>query len=435
MSSSEPSSHLANYWKIIYVFLIGKSVQYLLVISTPPFPFDTSTSLLLDTLVTDKSEISNLANRLVWNKLLSWDAVYFIKGMIDSPEFENEFAFSLLWKKLVKMSTNGDNFYRILYTAVFYENIFHLLSCLVLYHLTLETFGSKRKFSREMALKTSILFVFTSAAGFLLSIYSESLSCLLAFTGVWLRELSVKFVSSKQFDIPWKYWPLYVIATTLCFTLATVNRTNCILLGLFYIFDLFQLIKLRHYKKAFLIPFLAGFLMFSCIIYQQYYIPFRTFCPQRGEWCHTQIYGFITKESLYSFIQSRYWNVGFLRYWTISNVPNFIMGFPNLIILVYSIIYFTRVYPINNLKPLCLISGGFLIIMIFLAHFQIINRLITFIPLHLWYLADRLVKKGQIKEGKMMRGGDDTIVKSYIYWLMIWIPVQTVLFACFLPPA
>ncbi|CAI7041322.1 BEM_collapsed_G0002130.mRNA.1.CDS.1 [Saccharomyces cerevisiae] len=56
------------------------------------------------------------------------------------------------------------------------------------------------------------------------------------------------------------------------------------------------------------------------------------------------------------------------------------------------------------------------------------------LPLHLWYLADRLVKTSDPKKMENPKG-DDKIVKFYIYWLAFWIPLQTILFAAFLPPA
>lgn len=49
-------------------------------------------------------------------------------------------------------------------------------------------------------------------------------------------------------------------------------------------------------------------------------------------------------------------------------------------------------------------------------------------------MADRILKTSY-KQDDTRPIGDDKIVKAYIYWLALWIPLQTVLFACFLPPA
>lgn len=74
--------------------------------------------------------------------------------------------------------------------------------------------------------------------------------------------------------------------------------------------------------------------------------------------------------------------------------------------------------------------------MLFIANTQIINRVITFIPLHLWYMSDRLIKNSNDDNKKDIKvKNDDLLVKYYIYWVIVWIAVQTIFFASFLPPA
>jgi phosphatidylinositol glycan class V len=40
--------------------------------------------------------------------------------------------------------------------------------------------------------------------------------------------------------------------------------------------------------------------------------------------------------SIYSWVQDHYWEVGFLRYWTLSNLPLFLLAGPMLVILLYT---------------------------------------------------------------------------------------------------
>lgn len=222
----------------------------------------------------------------------------------------------------------------------------------------------------------------------------------------------------------------------MCFSFATLNRPNCVLLGIYYIFDLLQLAKDKKVLKAVAFPLLAGVFLFICCVYQHYILPFDTFCPQRGGWCETQLSASLpfTSVNFYNHIQDHYWNVGFLKYWAINNIPNFLLAMPNIVVLLYSTIYFSKIYPHYRLKPLIIITQALLIMLIFFAHVQIINRVSSFIPLHLWYMADRILKTSY-KQDDTRPIGDDKIVKAYIYWLALWIPLQTVLFACFLPPA
>ncbi|CAI5148508.1 ANM_HP_G0049830.mRNA.1.CDS.1 [Saccharomyces cerevisiae] len=425
-------------------FVLFRSIQYLLVFLTPIRQFDTSTSLLLNELCSSPSEINSYWNKYFWNKLLSWDSVFFIKNITSKngkPQFEHEYAFSQLWTFFVRLfiKSNNDSIYHALRVGVAIENVLFYLSGIVLYFLTKKIFSQnirQSQFARTIAKKTSLLFFLTSAAGFLTSIYSEPLSFFFAFVGIWSRECSISVPVLGQFDIPWRYWFPYSFISMTCFTLASLNRSNCVLLGIYFIFDLIELTKNRKFVKAICFPLLSGSLMFSALLYQQYYLPYKTFCPQRGEWCKSQLFSsiFITKTSLYSYIQSHYWGVGLLKYWTPKNIPNFLFAVPNIIILIYSSIYFSKIYPSYNLKALVWITRALVVIVCFFAHVQILNRIASFLPLHLWYLADRLVKTSDPKKMENPKG-DDKIVKFYIYWLAFWIPLQTILFAAFLPPA
>lgn len=145
----------------------------------------------------------------------------------------------------------------------------------------------------------------------------------------------------------------------------------------------------------------------------------------RGEWCNESLINFkplhfLTRKSLYSYIQSEHWNLGLFNYWTPNNIPNFLFGLPTFVILFSSTFYFSRVYPNYKLKPLIFITRAFTIIILLFAHVQIINRISTFIPLHLWYISDRFVK---FEANKKMTG-DDWIVKGYIYWLIFGYPFK-----------
>lgn len=453
-TSSTTTSKLYIICEITIIFAIVRIIQYGLVFLTPSSQFDTSTQLLLD-VYTTQEEQNQFINRNILNKLLSWDSVFFIKGMLSSnsmPSYEHEFAFSIIWNNLIKyiykyLKNDGTrNLYDILLLGIIIENLLHYISILVLYQLTFLTFSPTKSnhsnnYAASLAKKTSILFIFTSAAGFLLGIYSEPLSFFLSFSGMLAREYCISDVTFKNpFSSQWQSLILYTIVSTFCFTIATINRSNCILLGIFYLYDFHQLVKLNYYKKAMIFPFLSGLIMLLSVIIQQYYIPYKQFCPDRREWCSDPIsklyyLSFLTKQSLYSYIQSHYWDVGFLKYWTLNNIPNFLFAIPNLIIIAYASFYYTWIYPYSSLKPIIIISNIFLFVMLFIANVQIINRVSSFIPLHLWYIADRLIKISSKKITDSHPKNDDILVKAYIYWIIIWIPLQTILFANFLPPA
>lgn len=430
------------------LFFAWRVVQYLLVILTPKNQFDSSTELTIYYILSSSSllassNVNSFWNARLWNKLLSWDAVFFIKRMAlgnCEPDYEHEHAFTSLWVYTVRLfSKDKKDLYTILKIGVLLENILFYLSTVLLYFLTVSVFSHnnpRSEYARKVARNTVKIFVFSSVSGYLTGIYSEPLSFALAFLGMLAREKSIHILIPFHVDCRWSRWPLYLFSAV-CFSLATVNRANCILLGFYYIFDLIQLTKIRRYSKAFLFPLLSGILMSTVCCYQIYYLPYKTFCPDRAEWCNTQILKSLpfTKTMFYNYIQSHYWNVGFLKYWTWNNLPNFIIAFPNVVVLLYSTVYFSKIYPYFTMRPLIWITRALVLIIVLFAHVQIINRVSSFIPLHLWYISDRLTKGYMMKDHKGIMGGDDKIVKGYLYWLIFWVPLQTILFASFLPPA
>lgn len=466
----EESTYRYSRRLLTLVFIAFKLCQLGLIFLNECKPFDNSTQLLLAHLLGDNQESKHYFwNRKLWNKLLSWDAAYFIKGIVINDienrmqliEFEHEYAFSRFWIAIVRSLKNylnvSQDFYNILKFTIILNNILHFLSMLVLYQLTLIVFrinsnqgNLSNSFNlKRLAFKSSLLFIFSGGAAFLTTIYSENLSFFASFIGILFHEMSVHYCLGKEdFNISWQNWFTYMISM-ICFTIAAINRSNCILLGVFYLNDLYQLVYNRRlFLKGLVFPFIAGMLMFCSILIQWYIIPYKTFCPERGQWCNYKIFpdtlemfSFFTKQTFYSFIQGKYWNVGFLKYWTINNIPNFLFSLPNIVIFISAVRYFQYKEYNVRLNSLKIITLGFLFVIIFIAHVQIINRISTFIPLHLWYISDVLnktsmkIEKDKSDNIKDSKSIDLLIVKFYIFWLTFWIPIQTVLFTNFLPPA
>ncbi|CAM8949231.1 unnamed protein product [Rhodiola kirilowii] len=64
-------------------------------------------------------------------------------------------------------------------------------------------------------------------------------------------------------------------------------------------------------------------------------------------WCSARV------PLLYNYIQSRYWGVGFLRYFQLKQLPNFLLASPILFLAICSVVHFVR------LRPSFFISLGF----------------------------------------------------------------------------
>jgi len=115
-------------------------------------------------------------------------------------------------------------------------------------------------------------------------------------------------------------------------------------------------------------------------------------------------------------------NVGIFRYWTISNIPLFLLATPALIVLICSSIWaiYGGAGPVVGKLA---IPQALLAAMALLAyHVQIITRLSSGCVVWYWWVA-------------CMICAGDARAKWIVRWMVCYALVQGVLFAAFLPPA
>jgi len=193
------------------------------------------------------------------------------------------------------------------------------------------------------------------------------------------------------------------------------------------------------------------------------FLAYGKYCQQdvRRPWCDN------FPPSVYSFVQQHYWNVGFLRYWTVSNLPLFLIALPMLSLLLLTGLtclsgrqmlakfrpppssqsneLVTRQVPFpHGLRQMALPQIALAILALTNFHVQIINRISSGYPL--WYivLAIAITTTEGTQDGKTSgvsvlsgipylsnRKTQQWIVRSMIMYAMI----QGGLFASFLPPA
>jgi len=220
------------------------------------------------------------------------------------------------------------------------------------------------------------------------------------------------------------------------FCLAGVFRSNGVLLSGFILWGILvePLIKERTFAINY-IPYalLLTSLVFSPTIYHQY-SGYQVFCRETDTpalWCSS------TLPSIYTYVQSKYWNVGFLRYWTLQQSPNFLMAGPVLVLLSYYSVQSTRsfinhllgragqqVSPFESqsLAPHSIHALIFTCILLFSSHTQIILRFAASLPFTYWSAARLMVEHRQLG-------------KWWVGWSVVWGAVSLVLWSTFLPPA
>lgn len=210
------------------------------------------------------------------------------------------------------------------------------------------------------------------------------------------------------------------------------------------------------------------------------YAAYVTFCTSKttpkAPWCST------FPPSIYTHVQAKYWNIGFLRYWTVSQSPNFLMSAPVLVLLLCFSAYHIRHSFVQGLlkynqkspasqtphatsSPTTRTSSPFLgpsltphaihafiltSTLIFSAHTQIILRLAASMPFTYWAAAWLFVEsengirieseaestrketnqKAVAKDRKGVHWG-----RMWVGWSIVWGAISIVLWTCFLPPA
>ncbi|PKX93914.1 DUF409 domain protein [Aspergillus novofumigatus IBT 16806] len=413
MSWSFPISLDRPYKSLLTVFAFWKTLLLFLAVFSPGPGYDTSTTLRLDRNATnavgDGPFTASL--RLVSTKLTRWDAIYFTEVASRGYIFEQEWAFGYGFTKLINFFASAlqktgavDYAFREHIAGIIIAHAAHGLSVLVLYYLGCAIFSGRQ--GRMLAFVAACLHIFSPAGLFLSAPYGEKPQPVGASTGL------------KDALIP--------LAGILC-GLATTVRSNGILNGLLFLEEAIRVLYsmtggITFAKSRRLLAVgIAGVCTGLGFVIPQY-IAYRDFCvnypythyEEPRIWCRR------TLPSIYSFVQDHYWNNGFLRYWTVSNIPLFALASPMLAIMTYSALWTL------NVEAGRLTGGGCLLRS--LAAPQLILAILT-LAKHHGYSSVRLDKK---EVGSQKQRSYASLAVTF---MICYAAVQGVLFASFLPPA
>ncbi|KAF9047295.1 GPI mannosyltransferase 2 [Panaeolus papilionaceus] len=344
---------------------------------------------------------------------LRWDSIHFLNIAQQNYLYEHEWAFLPAISTVIKLFNWPQNSWLL--------HVFILLlgvdSCRTIYNLTLLKFKSK-SYATLVALLSLIP---TSPITLWFAPYNEPFFTNLSYHGMLACE-------QQQ----------YVLAA-LFFTGAAAFRSNGVFLAGF---TLWSLIVAPFLARRPIHPLKALFL--SALVFLPFIAhhvsAYQTFClseEQVPEWCTR------TFPSVYTYAQSKYWNVGFLRYWTPSQLPNILLALPTLsLIIAYSSYILLQPSKLSTYKHGSHISLGFLhlstavnsqtphaiyslftcFILLFASHTQITLRVAASMPVLYWAAADLLIRH-------------PTLGKLWITWSFLWGAISVVLWLAFLPPA
>ena len=264
----------------------------------------------------------------------------------------------LIAKYFIKNLIALNDYDSILLSAVLANIIFSFVTTIYLFKLTRLLFKND-----QLAYLSSMFFIFNPASVFFVAPYSESIFFMLTVTSLYNLYKSNYFASTLLFSlsclarsnglINFLFVGFFIIkaamSSLLGSNLKTVNTLNLLKL-VFCQKNIIMLSKMLLKLLITLICFLASFSLYQFYIYNelclkqidQTKIPIElleygkanSYAMNGFSWCDKFL------PFSYTDIQSKYWNVGFLKYWKFRQIPNFLLATPVLLISVIAIISF-----------------------------------------------------------------------------------------------
>ncbi|XP_013773547.1 GPI mannosyltransferase 2-like [Limulus polyphemus] len=291
-----------------------------------------------------------------------WDAQYFIHVAQYGYTYENTLVFfplfpflthylsKLLWYLL---STLFSFHSVILLVGVLLNFTCFILAATVLYRL-----GNLVLHDREVSWISACMFCLNPASVFFSALYSESLFCLLTLCGLVYVERKMMYTACIFFGLSAitrsnglisSGFVLYAETKTIL-GLLQLSRVKSLVWKMKCLFNWVMSVSLK------LVICFLPFVMFQLYIWFSFCVSndFEHSWPvsvidiartkgykipkkEGSDWC------FHSVPLSYSHVQSSHWDVGFLRYYQMKQIPNFLLAGPIVMLIIYSAIqYFVK---------------------------------------------------------------------------------------------
>ncbi|XP_076213755.1 GPI alpha-1,6-mannosyltransferase 2 isoform X2 [Aptenodytes patagonicus] len=279
-------------------------------------------NLLIPDHAADAFHPPRLSEPGLWDLLLErllgglshWDAEHFLFIAERGYLYEHNCAFFPLYPLSVRAVAEGALWplqrllrlrSRLLLSAVLLNSLFSVLAAAALYKL-----GCVVLQCRRVAFLAAVLFSVSPANVFMAAAYSESMFAFLAFSAMWQLEKGQSWLSG------------------LLFSLASGVRANGLINAGFFLYSRGKCFALQLQYYAY-----VRFCGPGTGLEQAVPKPLLQLALDKGyrlaamdgvkpPWCSQRF------PVVYSYIQDAYWNVGFLRYFELRQIPNFLLALP-----------------------------------------------------------------------------------------------------------
>ncbi|KAG7392083.1 hypothetical protein PHYPSEUDO_002307 [Phytophthora pseudosyringae] len=276
--------------------------------------------------------------------LSNWDGVYFSHIALHGYDFEHFHAFFPLYPLLARWLARLlplEASAAVLASGWFISNASFVLAALFLYRL-----GCVVLRDEVVARRAAYLFCVAPSSIFMSAVYSESLLCLLSFSGMYF------LAKHAQAPEPSRSFRDLVLCALL-FGAASATRSNGVLLSLYIAW---HRVTVSPSPREFF-PFLGFWIRTAVlgvlaigpqIVY--FVTSMLPYCPslvqsfgwevpaaaeiEDRSWCVKAVPNL---SAMYTFIQSEYWNVGLFRYYELKQVPNFLLAAPIIALSLHAL--------------------------------------------------------------------------------------------------
>ncbi|XP_042956466.1 GPI mannosyltransferase 2-like isoform X1 [Carya illinoinensis] len=266
-----------------------------------------------------------------------WDSVYFLRIAHCGYEYEQSYAFLPLLPLTISFLSRtvfAPLVPLIGYRAVLglsgyvINNLTFVFAAIYFYKLSVIILKDS-----DSALRASILFCFNPASVFYSAIYSDSLYALFSIGGIYHLVIGGNGIA------------------VLLLALSTCARSNGVLNAGYFCFQTlhqaYDAVFVKRHAYLAVQVLISGALRCICIFtlfiafqaYGYYNICLGHSVDEMRPWCKARL------PLLYNYIQSHYWGVGFLRYFQLKQLPNFLLASPILSLALCSIVYYAKSRP------------------------------------------------------------------------------------------
>jgi GPI mannosyltransferase 2 len=307
---------------------------------------------------------------ILFGGLRRWDAIHFIHISNYGYIYEHSAAFFPFFPLIVHFTTIAIGLEiktsNLLMVALGINFVVFNLAALVLFKLTKKVFGNDKQ---DYCFYCVLFFCLNPANIFFTAPYSESLYTLLTFTGLFylfddnssssslIRSVfffSLSTLTRSNGSINFGFILFFQVKSYLIKTKSRLDNFKSFLSLIINLLSSFNGLILLIKLVISFICIISSFVLYQLYIYSQFCysnqneIPvelvnygkeedYRLTSEGSSEWCNK------TLPFSYTFVQGKYWQVGFMSYWKLKQIPNFALAFPILITSARAIYIYLRV--------------------------------------------------------------------------------------------